>query len=135
MGNFQEVLLIILSLFVNVLYSWNVFSFFIWGHLKIARRETKLWWRLFKFFLSYVIFDQQRKIIFIKSLAPLEKIYSPLLTHFLPKNSKSVSLPFFSNIENFSPHLHKGGTVTPSFKILQSSMKVLIRHKKIVISR
>ena len=61
--------------------------------------------------LYYVIFDQHLKITFRKSSALPEKIHSPLFTHSLPKNSKSASLPFFANTENFSGVPAEGGTL------------------------
>ena len=54
-------------------------------------------------FLSSVIFDQQLKITFRKSLAP-----SPLFTHSLPppqKKSKSASPPFLPTLKIFQAPL------------------------------
>ena len=45
-------------------------------------------------FLSYVIFDQQLKITFRKSLGPPEKIHSPCFTHSLLKIQK-LEVPSF----------------------------------------
>ena len=65
-------------------------------------------------FLSYVIFDQQLKITFRKSLGPpLKKSTPPFLLTPAHKNSESASPPFFANIENFSgPPSEKGAEDT-----------------------
>ena len=55
-------------------------------------------------FLSYVIFDQQLKITFRKSSGlphththTPEKIHSPLITQYHPKNPQIASPPFLPN--------------------------------------
>ena len=63
--------------------------------------------------LSYVVFDQQLKIPFRKSQAPLKKSTPPFLLTPPPKSSKSASPPLFANIENFSgPPAERGGEDT-----------------------
>ena len=81
-------------------------------------------------FLSYVIFDQQLKITFRKS------IHSPLFTHSPPppKNSKSSSPPLFANIENFSGlPCRKGGKDTSDCPLVYAVLEIVKKFGKIKI--
>ena len=76
-------------------------------------------------FLSSVIFDQQLKITFRKSLAPSPwKNHSPLFTHSLPppKKIKKCKSPLFANIENFSgpPCREQGFSMTAFITMMLS---------------
>ena len=72
-------------------------------------------------FLSYVIFDQQLKITFKKSLGPPEKIHSLLFTHSPPKNPKSVSPTILLTLKIFqaSPAERGGGRTLEIMRKLQ----------------
>ena len=89
MGNFQEVFLIILSLFANLklmsgFYSCKVFSYELetFKNCKAVKYIMIMIIAIIYIFSSYVIFDQQLKITSRKFSALPEKIHypSPLLT-------------------------------------------------------
>ena len=115
MGNFQEVFLIILSLFAN--FNWWVL--FIHEKVLVYKLETFknctevkqimiMIIALTCIFLSYVIFDQQLKITFRNSSGPQWKNPLPSF-HSLPpwkfKNCKSPS--FCQHWKFFRPTLQK----------------------------
>ena len=115
MGNFQEVFMIIVSLFANL----KLMSVFTHEAVLVYKMETFKNFKEVKHimimvidydFLCCVIFDQQLKITFKKSSGPPEKIHSPLFTHPSPcKNSKSASpLPFLLTLKIFQAPLLKG---------------------------
>ena len=72
-------------------------------------------------FLSYVMFDQQLKIL----RSPPEKIHSPLFTHSPPKNSKSESPSFLPTLKTFQALSRKGErTLWNGLSCLLSIVKV-----------
>ena len=116
MRSFQEVFLIILSLFANLklmsaFYSWKGFSLQIGDIKHIIKHIMIMIIAIIFIFLSFFcdIWSTVENY-FRKSSGPPEIIHSPFFTHYPP--SKIASCPLFVNIEKFldpAPHCRKGG--------------------------
>ena len=115
--NFQEVFLIILSLFANlklmsVLFIHEMFlveKLEIFTNCKEVKHIMVMIIAIIYIFVSFEIFDQQFKITFRKSSVlptppPPQKKKStlPLFAHSPTKNSKCASPSLFATTENFS---------------------------------
>ena len=139
MWNFQEVFLIMLSLFPNLklmsaFYSWNVFSlqvgdiYKLWGGK--AHYDCDYCCNLH--FFVFWEFDQQLKITFRKFSAFLEKIHLPQPFYSLPpKNPKSPSYPFLLTLKIVQAYpavqgsgwhyafFSKNGLIVPNFGLMK----------------
>ena len=125
-GNFQEVFLIMLSLFTNVkllsaFCSYNIFSFQV-GDIKLwggkAHHDYDSCYNL-HFSILYDTWSTVENY-FQKILRPPWKHPLPFFTHSVPKNPKSASPPFLPTLKIFqalSPAERRGALCKGIFVI------------------